>query len=212
MKRIVDYDRKRFDFSTLVIHALDVENLSTLSADRSPEAGWSIYKTMEQSTLYKKYWSLTESPDFAALYEYFVRDVVQPLVDDDILFQAYPTPRIVFADQQGEARFHRDRDYGHDQREVNLQVALTPSFATNAMWIESEPGRADYRPAELVPGQMLVFDGANLTHGAVPNETGRSRVSFDFRVIPRRYASPSHRPDPTTVQPARNPHFFIPCR
>jgi ectoine hydroxylase-related dioxygenase (phytanoyl-CoA dioxygenase family) len=33
-------------------------------------------------------------------------------------------------------------------------------------------------------GDVLVFDGVNLRHGNVPNETGLTRVSFDFHVIP----------------------------
>ena len=39
---------------------------------------------------------------------------------------------------------------------------------------------------------MLVFDGVNLAHGNKLNETGKTRVSFDFRVIARSQYRPRH--------------------
>lgn len=35
------------------------------------------------------------------------------------------------------------------------------------------------------PGEVLVFSGATLRHGNKPNHSDRTRVSFEFRVIPR---------------------------
>ena len=32
-------------------------------------------------------------------------------------------------------------------------------------------------------GEILKFDGANLLHGNKINKTGKSRISFDFRVL-----------------------------
>lgn len=53
------------------------------------------------------------------------------------------------------------------------------------MWIESEEGAEDFRPYPVEVGEVLVFDGVNLAHGNKVNDTAKSRVSFDFRVIPR---------------------------
>ena len=34
-------------------------------------------------------------------------------------------------------------------------------------------------------GEFYMCDGANLSHGNKKNETGSTRVSFDFRVLPK---------------------------
>ena len=38
-------------------------------------------------------------------------------------------------------------------------------------------------------GEYLVFDGANRLHGTMSNEEGYTRVSFDFRLLPRQLAN-----------------------
>ena len=56
---------------------------------------------------------------------------------------------------------------------------------------------------------MLVFDGASLSHGAMPNTTGRSRVSFDFRAIRKTDATSSHWAGPGQGgRAARGAHVF----
>lgn len=207
--RFVAYDTRRYDFAALLRTALGVGDLASLRADQVGEEGWSIYRVMEQTASYRTWWALTEGEAFADLYAAFVRDVVAPLFDEAILVQSCPTPRIVYADQTGEPRFHRDCDYGHSLLETNFQVALTPCVGTNAIWIESAPNRGDYHPAEYGPGEMLVFNGASLSHGAMPNTTGRSRVSFDFRAIRKTDATPSHRDEAGKVgKAARGAHVF----
>ena len=34
-------------------------------------------------------------------------------------------------------------------------------------------------------GNFIMWDGANLNHGSEHNTTGKSRVSVDFRVLPK---------------------------
>lgn len=41
----------------------------------------------------------------------------------------------------------------------------------------------DFHQVEMKYGQLLKFDGNNCTHGSLPNKTGITRVSMDFRVI-----------------------------
>ena len=53
------------------------------------------------------------------------------------------------------------------------------------MYAESAPGRADFAPFALDYGQIQRFWGAECAHHTVANGSGRTRVSFDFRVMPR---------------------------
>ena len=208
-QRIIRYDPQTYDFADQVRNALDVSDLCALRADNVHPEGWSIYKAMEDTDAYRQFWAHVDSDGFRNLYRTFLREIVAPLFDEPIRAQAVPTPRILFADQQGTARYHRDADYGHDHAEVNFFLPLTPCTQTNALWIETRPGAGDHRPIAMEPGEMLMFDGAVLSHGARPNRTGRSRVSFDFRVIAESDAIPSHRREGSINDP-RSPHLFMP--
>ena len=65
-----------------------------------------------------------------------------------------------------------------------MWLPLTPTFGSNTLWTESAPGRGDFRPVELSPGQAMLFWGHQCEHYTVPNTTDSTRVSLDFRVIP----------------------------
>jgi hypothetical protein len=86
-------------------------------------------------------------------------------------------------DNVAVGEFHRDGDYNHPQGERNYWLPLTPAWDTNTVWIESG-GPGSYRPANAVPGEFVQFDAVNTVHGNYTNDTGATRVSFDFRCIP----------------------------
>jgi ectoine hydroxylase-related dioxygenase (phytanoyl-CoA dioxygenase family) len=65
-------------------------------------------------------------------------------------------------------------------------MPLTKAYGTNSLWIESCPGKKDYSPVSLNYGDILQFDGANLYHGTEVNKTGQTRVSLDFRILPKK--------------------------
>ena len=217
---VFDYDAATYDFRGVIADLLGRRDLTTLTADYvngADRAGNSLYKNMEQSPHFRRLYAGLESESgraFYALYERFVREVIRPQYAEPIYYQRRPSHRILFADTPGQSRFHRDRDYGHHGSEVNYLVVQTPAFATNTIWIESEEGRADYAPVVLEPGQYVRFKGVNLAHGAQLNVTGRSRVSFDFRVMPASQM-PSvdlEEADPTITNPVRrNARNFVRC-
>ena len=191
MKTIIqNFDPVEYDFVRLLqtyIGAEDLTRLTTDYTDADDRSANSFYKSMEQSPHFRRMYAGLESDAgqaFYQLYERFVREVIRPQYPGPIYFQARPSHRILFADTPGESRFHRDGDYGHHAAEVNYQVAQTPVYGNNAMWIESQENLGDYAPVELAVGQYARFRGVSLSHGARANDTGRSRVTFDFRVIP----------------------------
>ena len=57
-------------------------------------------------------------------------------------------------------------------------------FDSNCTWVESVPGLRDFQPMQMKYGEYAIFDGNRCMHGNKPNMTGRTRVSFDFRVMP----------------------------
>lgn len=101
--------------------------------------------------------------------------------DCPFYFQAIPTFRVSAPGSVGVGEFHRDRDYGHPNGEINFWMPLTKAFGTNTVWVE---GEYTLEPVELNFGQIAVFDAVNLLHGNYTNMTEQSRVSIDFRLIP----------------------------
>lgn len=186
---IFDYDRKKYNFAEIIANYLAVDDLSHLQASLSNERteANSLYKNMEQSSVYQQLYAQLNSAEgkqFYDTYERFVREIIRPQYDEPILYQKKPTHRVLFWDTPGVSRFHRDRDYGHNIAEINYFVPQTKAFETNTVWIESEEGAKDFNPMEMEVGQFARFNGASLEHGAKVNTTGKSRVSFDFRIIP----------------------------
>jgi ectoine hydroxylase-related dioxygenase (phytanoyl-CoA dioxygenase family) len=61
---------------------------------------------------------------------------------------------------------------------------VTQATKTATIWMESEYEKNDFQPKELEVGEFLIFDSA-LKHGNEINREEYTRVSFDFRVIPK---------------------------
>lgn len=178
--QIIGYDHTRYDFATLVGKKLGCWDLSKLH-----ELGnYPLFERKDdQKTVYHKaFYSMGE--DFLAVYRRFIRDVIREHVGEEIVYQRIPTFRVSLPGNVAVGEFHKDSDYMHGPTEQNYWVPLTKAFATNTVWIESEPDKGDYQPAELAPGQILHFDGVKLRHGNKVNDTGSTRVSFDLRIIP----------------------------
>ena len=121
-------------------------------------------------------------------YRDFVREVVVPLCGDleGVVFQCPPTLRVHFPGKAPTIGMHCDSEYDkHESAEINFWVPLTDVFGSNTLHTESAPGRGDFRPMDMPLGQGLRFNGSLCRHYTLPNETGRTRVSFDFRIIPK---------------------------
>lgn len=162
------------------------------------------------STHWIQLW-LSEAPElrgahaaFSAAYQTFLRKVVLPHVGDrrGILFQRRPTFRChVAGGGEPTGVPHRDADNGHPSAEINFWCPLTRCDGSNSLFVESAPGLGDFAPLESAYGEANRFWGAQCMHHTEPNETERTRVSFDFRVVPRSCfvedsESPGGRADP----------------
>ncbi len=216
------YDLRTYNFPKIISDLIDMGDLDEITAEfegERPEDDSSIYKNMERSKAYSRMYSALASEEGLKFYETFdrfIRDIIRPHYRDSIYYQKKPTHRILYADVSGVSRFHRDRDYGHNVEEINFFVPLTKAFGTNTLWLESADGKEDFKPMELIPGEFLRFDGANLKHGAKVNTTGKTRVSFDFRILPMAFAKGERgklmqsgtEPVELEGKLAANPHLF----
>ena len=90
-------------------------------------------------------------------------------------------------------KHYRDPDWADKVRELNYFVPLTKAYGSNTLWAETEEDKGDFIPFESDYGECTEWHGSLLTHGNKINETNVTRVSFDFRVIPKsRYVPSEH--------------------
>ncbi len=149
--KIYEYPIEDYNFPRIIADYLEVDDLTRLETDVSSETGaqHSLYKNMEQATLYKRLYeglNGATGQQFYQTYERFIQEVVRAQFGEPIYYQKKPTHRILFLNNPGESRFHRDRDYGHSTAEINYLVPQTPAHDTNTFWLESEEGKEDFKP------------------------------------------------------------------
>jgi len=129
--------------------------------------------------------------------------------DEDLYFQRIPSFRVHLPGNAAVATPHRDTDGDHSPREVNVYLPVTRAYGTNTLWTESELDKQDFAPLVADPGELIVWNGANLLHHNKVNDTEQTRVSIDFRLI--RVADYVHKPDLVSLTmrtPIAVGHYF----
>jgi len=143
----------------------------------------------DQSTHYHKlFYELARTDQFIGLYERFILEVVKPLYQEQIVYQAIPTFRIAYPNNIAVGEWHKDKFYrdinwAEEVEEDNFFLPFTDAFDTNTIWVESEEDKGDYAPMHCTYGELIQWNGSNLMHGNKVNKTGKARVSVDFRVM-----------------------------
>eukprot|EP00933_Yihiella_yeosuensis_P033957 TRINITY_DN27545_c0_g1_i1.p1 TRINITY_DN27545_c0_g1~~TRINITY_DN27545_c0_g1_i1.p1 ORF type:complete len:410 (-),score=50.05 TRINITY_DN27545_c0_g1_i1:315-1481(-) len=124
---------------------------------------------------------------FMETYHRFINEIIVPLVGHgELMYQCPPTLRCQMPSVVASCAPHRDSDYAaHHGAEINFWIPVTKAWGSNTLHVESQPGREDFHPLELCPGEMAIFNGSKCLHYTEANSTDRVRVSFDFRVIPK---------------------------
>jgi len=176
------YPLDEYPFPELVAESLGVDDLSNLSADL-PRRTW---RTDQQSPWHAAFYSGFEA--WRELFTAFVGDVIGPLVSEPFYWQAVPTFRVHLPGNVAVGEFHTDAQYHHPVDERSFWLPLTPAYDTCSVWVEADDGVL--HAPDVDPGHLVEFSAATRRHGNKINETGRTRVSFDFRVLPVRLLPP----------------------
>jgi hypothetical protein len=145
---------------------------------------------------HKRYYKSEKYDEMITLYHRFLQDWLLPqLEEDDYIVQKEPSFRIHIpnntalgkrGDEQDNEMIglHCDGDYNHPSSEVNYMLTITGQSETNSCYTESEPGKGDFHPIALEYGEVFRFYGNKCRHFNKRNISNRTRISFDFRVIP----------------------------
>ena len=197
MQYKLTYDPAVYKFKTLVANLFEVEDLSSLhttigSAYVAPD-GITGLGNDTHSRYHKMFYDKIRSgwPEFTNAYTRFIKNEVAPLLKDDneVIYQALPSFRIQYPTGKAVTTWHCDNDdrHKHPIGELNILLPLTEMKNENAVWAESLPGLGDYSPMNCQHGEFILWNGNRCRHGNKPNTTGVTRVSLDFRIIPKAY-------------------------
>lgn len=180
----ISYDTQQFPFAENLQKLFSIKDLSLLNDDIEI-----FTREKDQNTNWHKLfynWARTE--EFIKLYNGFILKMIKPLYNEDIVYQAIPTFRVAYPNNIAVGEFHKDKYYRNGEwatkvKEDNFFLPFTDAFNTNTIWVESEEDKGDFSPMNCKYGEFIQWDGCNLTHGNKINDTGKARVSVDFRVI-----------------------------
>ena len=198
-KKIIEsYDIEKFNFNDIFLKYFEkykIKKIENFHNDVPQELLPNNVVTVENDQdhdVYKFLYKIDEGFDlknngkasnFLKIYNDFVYFIAKNIFKESLIFQKRPTLRIMFPNNMAVGGFHRDREYNHPLEEINIWVPITPASETNTIWLESSFDKNDYEPANLEYGQFLIFD-SGLKHGNKINLENKTRLSFDFRVIP----------------------------
>jgi hypothetical protein len=194
---IYPYDTREYPFHNLVDNHFrshlkaGSEDLHKLDDPSLFPSGIVRPGTDNNTALHDILYTIFSGDDFLPTYRKFVQRL-QAIIGEELVFQKKPTFRIHLPGNLSVGNYHRDRDYSHPIEEINVWVPVTNARGTATIWMESEYEKNDFQPKELKIGEFLVFD-SGLKHGNEINKEGYTRVSFDFRVIPKSLYSGSER-------------------
>ena len=154
----------------------------------------------DQSTIWHKcfYDKIREDDTFDRIYMEFLSQHIKPRFNEEIVYQKIPTFRVHLPGNISVGEFHKDKHYRNQDwaekvQELNYFVPLTGAYGTNTIWAETEEDLGDYKEMRANYGECIEWCASKLTHGNKQNITRNTRVSFDFRVIPRsRYIESNH--------------------
>ena len=184
--KIINFDSEKYNFKKLISDLYDspLEKLSKAGQEQDLGLGKDTHSSFHK-TFYKKIDS--GWPEFEKLYKAFVKEVIHPMFEDDIMiYQKLPNIRFHCPYEKAVYVWHSDgnKDLRHPPGEVNIILPLTECKESNTIWVESIPGLGDYQPLVMNQDQFFIGYLNSCRHGNKVNETPETRVSLDFRVVP----------------------------
>ena len=181
------YDINRYNFVDEIKKLYDITDLDLIHEQWDESKVYDVLDNVatDQLTVYhKKFYNESKDTNFYSIYKTFINEFIQPLFKEKILYQRIPTFRVHQPNNLAVAEYHRDSDYSHSIHEVNFFLPLTKAFGNNTIWTETERDKKDFQPINAEVGDIWLWNGSVLLHGNKLNDTGKSRISVDFRVLP----------------------------
>ncbi len=197
MEKIYKYNTNIYNFKDCIQDLFNIE-LNKLHTTTNIEYNVPTELGTDTSTEFHKIfynYLNTNGDKIKKLYREFIEEYVSLYInEDDFLYQTFPSFRVHLPNNVAVYSWHSDgdEDNKHPKGEINFIIPLTDCFDTNTVWTESEPNKKDFHPINMKYGDLLQFNANECLHGNKINETGITRVSMDFRILPKSKYDPNY--------------------
>jgi hypothetical protein len=197
------YDTSKYKFNELLSKMMDwdKDNLSNIHTKMKDSENWNIFKQIEavKTPFHKMYYESPYYNTWKELYYKFIKEEIFPLFPieiEEFVVQKDPSVRFCLPNntsigiRNGEdfnsemIGCHCDTEFGHPPGELNFILSFTDMFNENSVYYESEPNKGDFTPIKMSYGSFFHFWGNKCRHYNKINKTGKSRLSYDFRIMP----------------------------
>lgn len=189
------FNTQKYDFHGMLERLFKIEELGSihknLSNAYSASDGINGLGNDTHSNYHKIFYTALNDDwkEFVGAYKQFVKDEVMPLFIDEssLIYQALPSFRIQYPNAKAVTTIHCDSDehHKHPLGELNILIPLTKMINTSTVWVESLPNLGDFAPINLSYGEWILWNGNRCRHYNLTNLEGHTRVSLDFRVLPK---------------------------
>ena len=182
----IEYDTAKYPFRRIVSEMLEIWEGETIPLEDLHILKYYelLVRENDQSTIWHKRYYEKFNQRFLSTYLELVKELKDRFGYSEIIYQSIPTFRVQLANGNlAVGEWHKDKTYNHSLSEVNFWMPFVNTNEYNTIWMESKENRADYKPYRVKYGEILVFNGANLTHGNRENKSLETRVSVDFRLV-----------------------------
>jgi len=141
-----------------------------------------------------------ENPVFNETYHQFINMYIKPFFPNEEKIVIQKTPNIRFSfpesaaigcdpnDPENIVGLHCDSDFGHNEYENNFIVPITNMEGTNSIYYEPEINSninpLNYENLVLKTDEFFTAYFNKLKHCNRINNTNKTRISFDIRIIP----------------------------
>lgn len=186
--KIIQYNHIDMPFCRIIGNIFNCHNLMFLHTLQKRVYSELIPGKDQHTEFHEQFYNVCKNQsEFMLTYKNLIKYIGFDFLGlEKFLYQKIPTFRIQLPNNKAVGGIsHKDSDYNHPLNEINFLVPLTSMIGSSALFLESEPGLRDFKLISLSPGEILMFNGANLEHGNISNTSGWTRVSFDFRILPQ---------------------------
>ena len=206
--------KMNYKFIKFVKELFNIEDLSQLHLSENIKYELFTELGKDANTVYhnKFYSKLNDGWDeMKSEYMTFIKNEILPYLGfSECLVQTFPTFRVQLPNNVAVVIKHYDSDdnHRHPTGEINFVYAFTDMYDTNTIFVEKMPRLEEYEPILLKPGECICFNGNKCSHHNKINETGKTRVSWDFRILPLEYDTVSVKTSVTTNKQYKEGDYY----
>ena len=197
IKHIEEIFKTKYDFQDKLenLHNL-LETNKITQEDKEYHSQIQTWETDRHSRFIKDFHDYVDNTEsFESTYKQFINTCIRPLYPNEtqLIIQKTPNIRISFPnvsalgkdpnDPENMIGLHKDSDFGHSTYEMNYIIPITKMFSTNSIYYENK-SKTKFENLYLETNEFCEIYLNQINHCNKKNETGKTRISFDIRIMP----------------------------